>query len=183
MAVENIETVGEFDPERCEGLAGNNQCRFRRVPGSRYCPVHDKQSSKRREKELHMYMLGQWQARTQELANHDDLRTVNQELGLLRMLLERIVNMCSSDNDIEIRSSKIESLVTRIEHMVVTCNNLEMKTGKVLDKSALLRIAGSIIDIITKHIPDQELCGKIGDEIVERILIEQPISKDEAKDE
>lgn len=177
MSVENIESVSTFHPDRCEGLAGNNQCSFKRIPGSKFCPIHDKHAGKRQQTELHMYLLGQWQARVNEFTNHDELRTVNQELGLLRMLLERIVNMCKNDNDIEIRASKIESLIARIEHMVVTCNNLETKTGKVLDKSALLRVASSIIEIITEFVPDQEVCGKIGDAIVERILIEHPASK------
>ncbi len=176
---EDIESVPEFHPERCEGLAGNNQCRFRRVKGSKFCPIHDKQAGKRKERAFHMYLLGKWQARVEELSNHDELRTVNRELGLLRMLLETVVNICDCPNDIEVRSSKIEGLVARIEHLVVTCNTLETKTGKVLDKSALLRIASSIVEIITEFVPDQELCGKIGDAIVERIVLEQPIAKED----
>ena len=121
-----------------------------------------------------MYLLGQWQGRVSELANGDQVKSLTQEIGILRLMLEKIINRCEDDTALEIKTPAISELVLKIEKVVRSCHSLELQSGKLLDKAQILHLAsmilGIISDVMSTHINDPQLQEKINAEIADKVI-------------
>lgn len=153
---EDYQRVEDTDPERCQGNNAFGQCKLRACRGTVYCQMHagfGQVSAER--KEIRNYRLNQFQQRMEHFADSSKVKCLKEEIGILRMVLEGIINQCRNDVDLEIRSGKIADLVVKVEKLVSTCQRMEQQTGMLLDKSAALKIADNIVEIIGKFLaPD-----------------------------
>lgn len=163
---------GEDDPERCQANGGYGQCPYKRLEGATNCIRHGgaSQVNANQKKVMSQYHLLRWQGRVDEFANHDRVKTLRDEVGVLRMLLENTVRLCKSHTDVLIFSSKISDLVLKIEKLVTSCHRLEATSGMLLDKSAALSLASQMVDIIGTHIKDSDAINAISRDIAEVIL-------------
>lgn len=151
-----IRIDGEFDPERCQAVHADQQCPFKRYPGSEYCGRHGgakSQPSEIAEKNRN-YMLTKWRARVNALADSPVRKTLNEELGILRMMLEEILNRCENNIDIQIWSSKIVELIREIRTTVISCDKLDRTNSLMLDRSQALVLGSKLIGIIGEHVND-----------------------------
>lgn len=121
-----------------------------------------------------VYNLAKWQDRIGEHANHEQAKSLREEIGILRILLEGVMDMCKDQNDLLMYSNKISDLVVKIEKLVSSCNRLEEKTGMLLDKHAALRIATQIVNIIGTFIDDEETLEQIANQVAECIIGTKP---------
>lgn len=174
-----LEVVADNSPRRCQEVTGIGQCKFKTIDGADRCPVHFRHSGHVDKKKKHQYLLAYWQNRVDEFADSDDIKSLAGEIGVLKMTLENVLNSLHSPALLLTHANTIGDLVSRIERVTVTLNNLEMKTGKMLDKSTLLRLAGDIVDIMIHNIPDPVLAEKIGNEIIEKVLTTQCLTENE----
>ncbi len=179
MAESKFERVEADSPERCQGKAAVGQCPFKRCPLSQYCPMHGGMAGVRKdaEEKKRIYRLGKYQARVGEFAEHDQVKSLREEVGITRMVLEEIVSACSDGNDIIFAASKISDLVSKIEKLVTSCHRLEESTGILLDKAAALHLASVIVSIIGKYVEDPEVIESISNEIVGAIVNSKPVEK------
>jgi hypothetical protein len=158
------------DPNRCtaKGDGGEGQCVFLAVEGQKTCAKHAGLLGQKRleQKRVSDYRLQQWQSRVDEFSASDNVRSLRSEIGILRMMLETTFNQCRSDMDLMLYSSKIADMVMKIDRVVASCAKLEDRQGNLLDKSAVLILAGQIVDAISRHVTDIQVVDDISNEII-----------------
>jgi hypothetical protein len=164
------------DPNRCQSINPKvGQCyykAFQKEDGTyyNYCVRHlAAQRSIDEKQKVRNYRLNKFQSRLNEFADNDQIKSLREEVGIARMLLEEIINMCSDSTELIMASNRISDLVTRIEKLVTACNKLEQSAGLLLDKTTLLGLADVIVEIIGKHIVDEDIINSIALEIVKCI--------------
>ena len=149
----------EFDPNRCQALikGGTEQCSFVAIEGGNYCICHggNKQRIKNETEDANLYRLSQYNARIQRLKGHNEAKGLQNELGILRMLLEERLNSCRDNVELILQSQQVSELVMKIEKLVTSTSKLEDKLGNYLSKTQLLSFAQKVIGIIQSELEDK----------------------------
>lgn len=166
-------------PNRCQGSYTHGQCPYTAVDGSKYCPMHGGHAALKaaEAQRKRLYNLAKWQDRIGEHADHPQAKSLREEIGILRILLEGVMGMCKDQNDLLMYSNKISDLTMKLEKLVSSCHRLEEKTGMLLDKHAALRIATQVVNIIGMHVEDPDVLESIGIQIAECIIGTMPEEK------
>lgn len=148
--------VEEDDPRRCQRVTNMGQCRMIAVEGSKYCYAHGGEHTLKAERksDLRNYRLTQWKGRIQEFGDSKEIKSIRDEVGILRLLMETRLNACHDATDLLLQSATICQLVERIERVVVSCHKLESQMGSLLDKQAIIKIASKMVDVISGCIND-----------------------------
>lgn len=159
------------DPNRCQGIGKNGQCWNRSVDHGTHCLMHggNKQENKYEKQSREMYQVDMFKARIIRQRTHTDVKTLGNEIAILRMLLEGKLNACTSDVDLMLASPAIGDLVTKIEKVVTSCHKLEKAMGQHLDKSAILQFAGEVVNIINQNVTDKHEVKLVADAILKMI--------------
>lgn len=164
------------DPRRCQAVTGIGQCRNLADNEFKLCPIHISAHNRTlKNRQINMYDLTKWRAKVQGFADHDDISSLRQEIGVTRLVLERLIEQCQTEADLIIYSNKITELVKTIKTLVQDCHRLDKSRGSLLDKTTILKIAGDIIDIVTEEIDDPGVLEKISGKILEKIAKASPI--------
>lgn len=178
---ENIKRAASPDsPTRCQAtVKTQGQCTLEAVPGSPYCSVHggSKIALAQRTAELNNYRLTNYKVRVGELANSEKVKSLRDEIGILRMLVEERLNSCRTDLDLIIHSQPLAELIMKVDKLVNSCHSLETKMSLMLDRSAVIQLSSVIVDIIGQYVTDPDelidIATKIG-AAVESAANEQP---------
>ena len=172
MADNKYEVVEEDAPDRCQGTTARGQCQFRAVLGAdgqtlKYCPMHGGTAAKAflARQDMRKYKLAKWQDRVNEFADDDSIKSLNEEIGILRMTLESVIIACQEKDDLLLYAPKIADLVSKVEKLVVTMHKLEASTGVLLTKKAAFTLASQIVDVVSKYVTDSDAIAGIADEI------------------
>ena len=114
------------DPRRCKASVGTGQCMTAALEGSDYCQVHAG-SYRPPVKGLRQYLLAQAQdrARLAALSEHDDIKSLRDEIALTRMMIERLWNSAQSDVERMALFGRVNSHILTLEKLVKTCNQIE----------------------------------------------------------
>ena len=154
--------------DRCTVTHKDQQCPYCVVEGSKYCHRHNANHDlKKQEREsLKNYRLTKWRHRISELANSPEVKSLREEIGIMRMMLEEMLEGCTDRVELLLYSSRISDLVMKVEKLVVSCDKLENRMGLLLDKQSILFLATQYIEIIHNHIEDAEVLESINEEIV-----------------
>jgi hypothetical protein len=154
--------------ERCDSVVQSGPCPYLKVPGSNFCPMHQGRSlHELKKKEVRNYRLAKWQARINEFADNDQVKSLREEIGIVRMMLEETLNQCQDSTDLLLYSHKISQLVAQIERLVVSCDKLENRMGLLLSKAAVIQLASTYVNIITEHVDDPLIVEAIGTKMLE----------------
>jgi len=160
----------EDDPRRCNHIIqGKGQCINVSVEGGNFCLVHggNKILQAKAKSELRNYRLTRNKARLIELGNSSGIKSLRDEIAILRILLEERFNAITNDNELILQSGAMSEMIMKIERVVTSCQKLEERTGIMLDKAQVMNIAEQIIDIITNNISDPVIVEKISADIAE----------------
>ena len=159
------------DPNRCQGVTAQGQCRNIAVEHGTHCMAHGGNMQKRahEKKELNNYRLTKWQARVQRMESSPNIKSIRDELAILRMILEEKLNSINDENDLLNEASQISDLILKIEKLVTSCHKLESSMGQLLDKPAILNFAAEIIRIVSDCVDDEIKTGIIANKILELI--------------
>lgn len=138
-------------PDRCQAMTPKGQCALQAVPNSKYCIIHGGQNVANSEAKqaLKNYRLGVWRARVADFTESEDVKSVREEIGILRLMMEERLNSCNSVPELLLQSHALCDLATRIERTVLTCHKLEAQMGQLMDKQAILRFAAKVSDSLT----------------------------------
>jgi len=172
MDERNWERVEDDDPSRCQAvLATIGQCRVKAMEGSKFCPAHGgvHAIAAKEKAEAQMYRLKKYQARLEEFSESDKIKSLRNEIGILRILIEERMNICHTDLDLMLHSSVLGDLVTKVEKLVTSCNRLEGQLGAMLDKTQALQLGSEIVEIVARHVENEEALESIANEIIEAI--------------
>jgi len=171
---------GPADPERCQSITAVGQCGNKVVPNTNFCENHGgcRAEYEQKQKSLRIYRLQQYQERVSELSDHAKAKTLREELGILRILLETVVNDCNGDNKVLLmNSSKISDLVVKIEKVTSSCQRLEFRLGDTLDKTKVIQFADEMVEIISKYITDPKALSAISEELVNSLESLSPLNE------
>lgn len=167
------------DPEQCQGVGATGQCPYKRSEGSQYCSRHgsNSQVQAKEAQSLHAFKLNTWQTRVNEFAGDGNVKTLRGEIGILRLLIEKIVNSCTNDVELICNSAKISDLLVKAEKLVVSCNNIETKMGMLLDRTVIVQIGALIVEVIAEFVNEPEARELASNKILD-IMINTTVKKD-----
>jgi hypothetical protein len=166
---ENSESIewhrieSEEDPDRCQSLShqGTEQCSYKAVPGSNYCPRHggNMQMEKNKRQRIRNLKLTFARAgRVNELTQGPDVKTLYDEIAVLRFMLEELLNRFGDDrHELMLQAPIISQMVINITKTVEACQKLEERQGKYLDGVQIDALADSLLDILGEYIEDEQL--------------------------
>lgn len=174
-----IVKVAPDDPNRCQSVTAFGQCPNKSVEGDmKLCPIHIcAHHSTLAKRDNRIYNLTKVRARVHELADHGQITSLKEEVGIVRLLLENVLNKCNNENDLLIHTSIISELALKIQKLVKDLHSLDKSTGNLLDKSTILKIAGGMIGIIEKYVTDKVILSKISDDLIK--LVEDALPSEE----
>jgi len=146
-------------PDRCHQVVKDGQCVNVAVDGGKKCLAHGghKELESQRNKSLKMYRLGQWQARANEMTDHVGIKSLREEIGILRILLEERFSQCQGDRfNLLLQAGPIGDLILKIEKVVTSCHKLEASMGEHIEKSQLLLFAAEVVAVIGEVLGDDQ---------------------------
>jgi len=172
-----IKKCAEDSPNRCQHTRPlYGQCPNESVclPNGQYgtrCLAHggNRQIASAEQKATRIYNISivKYQKRLEEHSANKNLKSLREDIGILRLLLETRLNRIKDDTDLLIQSSAISDLVLKIERLVLSCNKLEGSMKKLVDKAAIIQFASEIIEVIGNILEGKEdLIEKIADGII-----------------
>lgn len=153
----------ENDPHRCQASARGGQCPFLAMPGTIHCPIHGSKEIRASENALYQFNKTEVLARISAFRSHGDSRTLAIELGLLRLLLEQIINKCDG-YDLIMNSVQISTLIGQIKELQTANIKLEQRVGDLLSMDQVIEIAQALYTAVTKYVSDVEILGKIAED-------------------
>ncbi len=159
------------DPRRCQGTYSGGQCPYLALPGVPNCRLHrgDLQLKAKEREATRLYKAQVWASRIGEQADHDKVKSLREEIGIARITLEELLNLCTDGTMLLQYSNRINDSVTRIQKLVTACHQLELSSGQLLDKTAVLNIAATIVEIVSEHVTDSDALANISDRLIEVI--------------
>lgn len=164
----DIERVDEASTWRCSAVTKQGQCRNKATTDGGTCPVHggNKRLESMEAESIRNYQLAKFQVELNRHADSPRLKSLNDEVAILRMTLENHLNQCQDATDLIMKSHLISDLVIKIEKLVKSCHTLETSLGGVMDKQAILNFASKVIDVISANISDEAILSSISDGIL-----------------
>lgn len=159
------------DPLRCQSVIKTGQCPYKSVEGSPYCMRHGggKVAAREKRENLSNYRLSKWKERLEEMRGNANIKSLRDEIGITRILIEEMINRCKDSHELLLHSSQINQLMITMEKLVRSCQSLEERNAYLLDKDQLYVIVDGITQIIGEHITDPDVLNKIGDKIHDTI--------------
>ena len=157
------------DPsERCEGVVATGPCPYKKAEGQNFCPMHGSNKGRiTQNKEIKRnYRLQRWQNRVAELAESDQAKDLREEIGILRIVMEEMLNKCEDSTDLLLYAHRISDLAVKIERLVISCDKLENRMGLLLSKQAVLQLANTYVQIINTYVQDTDVIEKISTEMI-----------------
>lgn len=116
------------------------------------------------------YRLLHHQQRLDRGKSSPDVKSLRDEVVILRIVMEEHLNKCKTTEEFLMYAGRIQTLAVDIGKVLQQCHTLEEKTGFVIDKSKVLKIADGISDVIQKYIPDKATQDTISQEIILQII-------------
>ncbi len=172
--MEGFQKVEHGSPDQCQMIIrGKCQCTNKKAPDSDYCPMHG--GVPRERQKANNYRIERYRVRLREFTESDQVKSLRDEIGLLRILVEERFNRIDGHSDLLLHSGPLSDLIMKIEKVVVSCHKLEGSMGKLVDRAAILRFASEIVQLVTEEIDSRlsipeiernELIDKIGDRIM-----------------
>jgi len=154
--------VKNGDPNQCQRPGCLNIV----VEGSTFCLAHGGHWSAYAAEKLRMrnYRLSKFHKRANELSDSTEITSLRDEVGLLRMIIEEKINKCQDTTDLLLVSGPLSDLLMKTEKLVTSMQRLESKMGQHLDKSKIVQLAQTLIEIIARYVVNPETLDAIGED-------------------
>lgn len=162
-------TKNDPPESRCDfNITNGDQCGNLAEPGVTRCGMHgaNKQLGSQENKSLRLYRLAKFQTRVNDFSDHSKIKSLREEIAILRVLLEEKINHCDDTHSLLMSSGPISDLIMKIEKVVASCHRLESSLGNLLDKTRIKQIANELLNSVANRVNEF-----IGDpEIIEQLL-------------
>jgi hypothetical protein len=161
--------VNEHEPAiRCIATVKSGQCPYVKDNNTDYCPMHgaNKGVIKANGEVRRNYQLRRWKNRVDSFADNDQIKSLREEIGILRMVMEELLNKCEDSTDLLMTSHRIADVAMKIEKLVVSCDKLENRMGLLLSKRAVVQLAGEYVQIINNYVSDPDTIERISEEMI-----------------
>jgi hypothetical protein len=167
MSDYKFQYVKPDDPTRCQGISKNGeQCYYKSVDGYEYCPRH---LHNRKKKEMRRYLSEKWRATLDRHIDAEGVYNIREELGVLRLMLETVLNRAQDEQELELRAPQISDLVLKIERVVGTSVKLEEKLRNLLDAETVHQYAINVTNSVMEVLQDVEMSDKERDAFLNKL--------------
>jgi hypothetical protein len=159
------------DPRRCQGIGGAGQCPFKAVEDSEYCPKHgaNKNLTKKKAAEKRLYNLSQWQKQLEEQVDNPNIKSLREEIGIMRVMLQQRFDMAKSAGELVLISGSVGEMIAKIGKLVQQCHRIEIDLGQLLDKTQAAQLAQETVTIIGKYVDDPDILSMIAEDLMETV--------------
>lgn len=185
MANENLtEVVDPADPRRCKGATRYGQCGLKAGHGSEFCPIHNNHSSPSDlvvDRKMYFLNEARYRQRLSQLSEHDDIKSLREEIALTRVLIETKFNQAEDEADLLASCSVLNSLLLTVERLVKTCHQMEQSLGSLLAKSTVVALGQKIVEILADELQGIESYEDRIDSIINRLFPAISAAADEPK--
>lgn len=156
-------------PNRCQGIGRGEQCMMFAMPNVTNCALHGggNQVRSKEAASLKNYQLTNFRARLERHSGSSNIKSLRDEIGILRMMMETRLEKCHDDMDLMLQSGPIADLVLKIDKLVTSCHKLEGSMGELLDKTAIIQFANVVTSLIAEEVTDPAAMNRIADKIIE----------------
>lgn len=142
---------------------------------SRFCLAHGGWREKKKEAYMvgRNYLLGKHAKRVSELSSGADVKSLREEIGILRLLVEKTFTSMDDGDDTQLllRSPEISKLIADVRMTVEACDRIETKMGLSLDKTQVAALADAIVATITDALNDSPaLSEEERNQIIEKVV-------------
>ena len=153
------------DPRRCQANDSQGQCTLVRCENSEYCPVHGgaKKQKALAKQNFRNYQSEIYRKRLDRFAEGDGLKSLRDEIGVLRMTVEALLNRCKDDHELIMKSTPLADLIMKIEKLVTSSHKLDVSLGVMMDKAQATQMIAQVVDSIAKHVDEDKLDAIIED--------------------
>lgn len=185
------------DKTRCQAVGQNGeQCPFQGMPDPtrvdggggmgpedmrflKKCRMHGSIIAKSMKKEAkRLYLLKRWNDKVDRLSDPEIGTNLDEELGVLRMMLETALNKYE---ELELLNSmaQISGLVRDIRDTLTANKKIKSQMGELMDRTAMHKLCDGLVAIISKHVPADKL-DEVGQDVAGAIAnaVSQQVRQD-----
>ena len=115
-------------------------------------------------------MQAQDRATLARFAESEDIKSLRDEIGLARMMVERHWNMIKTENDYISRAPSINTLLLTIERLIKSSHAIEQSLESLLSRTSVIAFAQLLVQIVMDElevIPNHE---PVADRILKRVM-------------
>lgn len=188
MPIEPLNKTFLDDPNRCQGTTPSGQCEFKAERGSKYCRLHSPLPLAMYKGANTFYDLAEtdylksFSDRVNTLGYTPQTRSLRSEIGILRAMLERLLNAVEDDAGLHFHSGEIIALSARIESLEKTSLTLEKELGQLMSLDEAKQLAGELLEVLFKELDNlkerEQLRTADAKDLIERILIPEELKLD-----
>ena len=161
---------------RCEHSGPHGQCPHRAVDGSQYCSRHCDEKARIKGYRLLDPVLRE---RFEHHSDEDSLKTVRQEIAILRSMVEDRLNMAQTRAEKEAAFQMVTPWIANINKLVENLTKLARQTSMMVGKAALMKLSGEIVQILVEELEGVENYDSIIDTVASRIATAVAETKNE----
>lgn len=157
------------DPTRCKGASNDGQCRNVAEEGSDYCRAHGGRVEDSRR--LYLLQKAKYRQRLAQLKDHEEIKSLREEIALCRMMIEERLNMVKTDTELLAAYSTVNSLLLTMERLIKTSHQIEQNLGALLAKPTVILLGQSIVQILIEELKGIPQYEERVDSITDRLFL------------
>ena len=108
--------------------------------------------------------------RLAQLSEHEQIKSLRDEIALARMLIEERFNKVKNDSDLISAFGPINTALLTVERLVKSAHSIEQNLGALLSKPTVLALGQSISQVIVEELEGVDDYEAIVDRINQRIV-------------
>lgn len=94
--------------------------------------------------------IGKFKASIDSKIKNPKQKSVGEELGILRAMLELVLEQAETEADLVARAPAVSDMVDKISKLVTSAQRLDMATGETLDKTQLAIFADKLTSAVAE---------------------------------
>lgn len=157
----------ERPEDKCLHSGPQGECPFKRIEGSKFCPRHGAHHvfNAAAKADSRLYMVAKWQERIGTKVDNPKSKTLGEEVGIIRMLIEERLLQCKDESDLLMASHSITQMLTTAEKLVASHHKIEKERALLLDPDRALKLATDIVGVIATYLDDPDILKAVTDDI------------------
>ena len=142
-------------------------CVYDAVEGGDVCIRHggNSQLEKIKRNSIQKYHKNQFANQIKGYADDIGIKSLHEEIGVLRMLLSKRLESCEDDQQLLEQSSSLAMLIGQIEKLVGSCTTIEKTLGLLVAKTELAEFADKVVEVIRQNVKDEDILDSIVNDI------------------
>lgn len=159
------------DPRRCKHSFPHEQCWNEAEAGCDNCLAHGgKSTALAEEKRLYQLAEVEDRAKLAHFSTHERIKSLREEIGLVRLLIEKRINLIKNEADLLAACGPLNSMFLTLEKLIKSCHTLDQSLGELLSKDTVVRLGQTICNIVIEELQGLEGHEAIIDRIVNRLF-------------